>query len=89
MWTVKLQDWLEVPANAAPAWQAGILGLLRSEFVVACPLEGMVGQLQVASHLNNLTLQALFGYSSEAEAGKLTEIQHRLYRQLGLYTMAT
>ena len=66
--------------NAAPVWQVGILGLRSREFEVACPLVGVVGQLKVASYLNYLTLQALFGYSSEAEAGKFSEIQHRLYR---------
>ena len=34
-------------ANAAPEWQAGSLRRRSNGLVVACPLEGLVGQLLI------------------------------------------
>ena len=38
------RDQLDSLPNAAPEWQARCLGWLSRELVVACPLEGLVGQ---------------------------------------------
>jgi hypothetical protein len=43
-WRPSLNSVLDTD-NAAPEWQAGSMGLRSTEFVVACPLEGVVGQL--------------------------------------------